>query len=294
MPQEVHIRKRSSENALSIHGGDRPSEVYARFSLSLPERVLQVTTQEDLDQLEAEIDGVPGHAQIRQSGAYYRARAIAQTRIHTAQLFAFDRGSSIRPLVYGCGMSLFFDRDFGFFFCAPNVYTLGDHEILISTFFLFSADTETERQARKRLRDFMPTAKVIADDIQRRRTSVEDACEIVPRTEFIVKLMKFGYDEEDPSMGCDGDGNKFTQYRDIFYTWYIAYFNTRNRWVYEPCEKDEHGLEGWAVKDFIHNIQNGPIKRRYAAFMADARHQQMGLILDLGADQEHRNRSVCH
>jgi hypothetical protein len=292
MSQEVIIRTHSPETALSYRNGNRPSEHYARLSLALPERMLQVNTQADLDRLEAEIDKLPGRAQIRSSGAYYRAQTIAQTRIRTAGIFAFDQSSSIKPLAFGSGMALYFDRRFGFFFCEPNLYRMGDDEIsvnlAISTFLLFAPDAMTEKEAKKHIKEFMPIAKTIAEDIQRGHWPVELAGHVPQPCEYTVKIMKFGYDEVDAEMSPDKDGNIVLQYRDEFYAWYGGFRDHSNQWDFSPWEKDDR--EGWAVKEFAENIPEGPIKRQYVGFLKDIRHLQHGLSLVTDQDAGSKTR----
>lgn len=295
MTQEVSTRIHSADVALSYRNGNRPSEHAARLALRLPEMMLQVNTITDLIRLEAAIDQHPGRDQIRRSGAYHRARAVAQKRLRTAELFAFDRGNGISPLAFGSGMSLYFDRRFGFFFCEPNLYRIGDDEVFadlaLSTFLLFAPDTMTEKEAKKRIKDFMPIAETIAADIQRGHWPEDLIEHVTPPCEYIIKIMKFGYDEVDPEMSPDEDGNIALQYRDEFYAWFGAFRGRSNRWSFTPWEKDD--LEAWAIQEFIENIPEGPVKRQYAGFLQDARHLQRDLFL-MTDSQEVGASKTCH
>ncbi|MBU2759708.1 hypothetical protein [Acidithiobacillus sulfurivorans] len=290
MSQEVITRTPSTEADVSYRNGNRPSEQYARISLTLPEMARRVSTQADLDLLKARINQIPGHDQIRRSGAYHRAMAIAQTRIRTASLFGFDKVGGIKALAYGSGMALYFDRRFGFFFCEPNLYTMGDDNfsvtIAISTFILFAPDSMTEKEAKKRIKEFLPIGKALAEDIQRNYMSMDVFCDLKKPCEYMVKVMKFGYDEVDHEMGTDENGDVAMRYQDEFYTWYGAFRDRRDQWSFSVWEKEE--LLSWSVHEFIDNISEGPIKRQYAGFLKDIQYLQRDLFLSHDQDTESR------
>lgn len=291
MSQEVQKISRAAI-APSRHSGDRFSEQVARLSLRLPELALLVDTQADLDSLEAAIDQHPGRDQIRRSGAYHRAMSIVQKRLRTAEMFTFDRGGGVSPLAYGSGRALYFDREFGFFFCEPNLYTVSDGDVdldlVVSTFFLFAPDAMTEKEAKKRIKAFLPIAGTIAGDVQRGHWPEDLVGHVAWPCEYAVKIMKFGYD--DP--GSDQHGRSTLECKDEFYSWFEAFRGKNNRWVFTPGEKD--AMEDWSIQEFIENIPEGPVRRQYADFLKDMRCLQKSFLLMNDAKRETGTSKTRH